>query len=140
MKIDEDGSIRLSDDEQTEKAAYIAGLREFANWLESKPIGRPHSDGRILFCSQSKKEFFAIRRACAIAEKDLHGDYVHFVKRFSGDVSFVLFAEKSLTCERVKVGTKIVPAKPQVTLPAEPEREEEVWEWQCPDSILQSAH
>jgi hypothetical protein len=140
MRVNDDGSITLSDEEQRDKAEFIAGLREFADWLELKPIDAPRSCRRILFCVHSTCDLIAVRRACALSEKNMEGDYVHFAKRFRGGISFSLFASKELTCERVKVGTKIIPAKPEMVLPATPEREEEIFEWRCPDSILEAAH
>lgn len=39
-------------------------------------------------------------------------------------------------CEKVQVGTKVVEATEEQVIPAQPEREEPVYEWKCPESIL----
>lgn len=42
---------------------------------------------------------------------------------------------RQLVCERVKTGTKLVAAQP--AKPAVEEHEEDVYEWRCPDSVLE---
>ena len=51
-------------------------------------------------------------------------------KTFGGGVTMHWKAWRTSVCERVKVGTKVVPAEP--AREAQPERVEDVFEYQCP--------
>lgn len=136
MKINDNGTIELSESESKHKAAYIAGLREFADWLESVPIEAPIScDGFRVF-TYRKDVLLAMRRATGLSQKEMQGDYLRFIKHFSGGHYFQVYSDKKNTCERVKVGEKTIPARPETVLPAEPEKVVEVFEWLCPESIL----
>jgi hypothetical protein len=122
----------------TQRTDYIRGLREMADWLEAHPdVPAPCSDIFNVFV-KDKERFLEVRRAAGLSNKSGDANYVYFYKVFSGDIRLEINIKKELTCERVKVGEKVIPAKPARTieLPAEPEKREEVFEWRCPESLL----
>ena len=53
------------------------------------------------------------------------------LRREFGAVALEVNVQRSLICERVKTGTRIVPAEPAKVIPPTEEREEEVFEWKC---------
>jgi hypothetical protein len=46
-------------------------------------------------------------------------------------VQFNISTMRKTICERVVVGKKVIPARPETVIPASPERTEEEIEWRC---------
>lgn len=120
-------------------ANFIQGLRDFADWLEAHPVLPPTlyglPNGRILLFVKDKDQLAAAARWLGTCEKVVTEDWFSLVKTF-GPIALEALIERPQVCERVKIGEKVIPAQPERVLPAEPERVEEVYEWQCPESIL----
>lgn len=69
----------------------------------------------------------------------MSGDnYFWIRKKFpnGAEIDFVIAHDK--ICKRIEEKI-VVPAKPERILPAEPEHEETVVKWECPESIFQGA-
>lgn len=136
MKIDEHGHGELDKYEQQVRVEFISMLRQLADWYEARPnMMAPCVDTFRLY-SCTKPEFLALRREAGLSVKDMDGDYVKFTMPLPGDWKFQLYTNKKHTCQRVKVGTQIIKAKPEVLLPAEPEKVIDVYEWQCDEPLL----
>ncbi len=124
------------------RTEFIAGMRELADWLEDHPdVKRPSIwTTTINIFAADKEKLIELRRATGLSQKVEAGEFFMFRKEFRGGWKVDLNVNKQHTCERVKVGTKVVPAKPprSIELPAEPEKVEDVYEWKCPETILAS--
>ena len=71
-------------------------------------------------------------------KRQASGDNFNMVRKFPAGFVLRLNADRGRVCKRVKVSTKVIPAH---TIPAQPEthvpeRAEEIYDWECPDSIL----
>ena len=132
----------LSDSEHTERDEFIAGIRALADWMdahENMPAPDSMNVGNVY--ASSRDHLLELRRRCGLREKFstddcLGNSYIGFRKVFSANVRLELFSTKDRTCDRVEVGTKIIPAKPEFTVPATPETIVPVYEWRCPESLL----
>lgn len=110
-----------------ERADYIADLRQIADWLEQHP-NVPLPNTMALNCLMMRREDFGpASRGSGPWEKAATESF--FVLRHKFQVMSVdLYAYRGKVCERVVVGKKVIPAQP--------EREEDIVEWHCPESIL----
>lgn len=122
-----------------ELAARAAVLRQMASFIESLPeLGDAYYGGmQINIFFNTKEELAVAARAIGSFEKVATDSHFWLRKNF-GDrpddqIDFCVARDK--VCKRV-AKTIVKPARPEVLLPAEPEREETVFEWECPDSIL----
>ena len=120
----------------TNKQGFVDGLREMADFVEGSDldISTICNSTFFLFC-QSKEDFARQSRALGTFKKESCGGYVNATKHF-GRLRLQVTAGHSLVCEKVKTGERVIPAKPEITTPAEPERVEETFEWKCPESFL----
>lgn len=115
----------------------IDGIRNLANFLEANPqLPRNYGEVRLLTFPDDLAE---AAKGMGFLEKKTAGAYFSLVKRFGQDVSFEFLKSREQVCERVVTGTKVIPAKEAYLVPAEPEKTVEVFEWKCPDSILEAA-
>ena len=118
--------------EEKERQDFIQGLRNFAFWLEANPeidagyYGMYHSH---YLDTKEKLLQYARIMAPGNFSKNWTDSSVAITKDFGGRVKFEAYTRRDQICERVKTGTKIIPARPAV-----PEKEEETFEWRCPDS------
>ncbi len=120
------------------RAEFIAGLYELADWFYSHPECPLPGVCTVDLFAHSKEDFLEMRRKAGVTDKVSVGDWMAFRKEFSGGVRLDINISKQNTCERVKIGEKVIEAKPArtVELPAEPEHVEELYEWRCPETIL----
>lgn len=129
------GEIILSEHEQQRRADFIRGLRDLADWYDSRPgLVAPYIPAEAFFIDHSfgRDELAAFVREVGSVRKvsDKHSDDIALTRDFGPLVRFRLMIDKEKTCKRVKVGTKVVPAKPAL--------EVDVYEWECGESILGS--
>lgn len=134
------------------KDEMIAGLRKMADWLENTPVEMPvpaslvgsvytgamHDSRGIRHMMDSTIGMALIANAAGDVDKEVNSQLFKLVKDFGGGVKVEWVAYREAVCERVVVGTKIVPAEPERVVAAVPERTEEVVEWKCP-SLLKAA-
>jgi len=123
------------------KLADTAGVT--IDVLSIKDIGDSH-DIHVQVSAHNRKEGEVENAADRAAERLLvadptltliRSDGLVFLKGTShGGIRF-RFYSGSGACERVQVGTKIIPAEPERVIPAQPEREEPIFEVRCPDPI-----
>jgi len=122
---------------ETNKQQFVRTLREIADYLESRPFDEDLEYGDIyktVFC-RNKAEFGRTVAAAGNVEKNAEGNYLDANIMF-GYSKLQFTIAKKLTCQRIKVGEKTIPATEEFTVPAEPERVEEVYRYECPDSFL----
>lgn len=128
---------------------FVSGLRNVADFFETHPeLKAPYEVTRG---EKLTVGFFGeITDDLDIDSKEGAAAFVRIVggriKKDANDSHLILVADKGsfavravasrdALCERVQTGTRIVPATEETFIPAQPEREEPVYEWRC-NSIL----
>lgn len=105
-------------------------LRAFADWLEEHPIARVTGKSFFFCVADGKEDFAAIAREIGSFRKDPDDTWISIEKRF-GSIHYRVIIAREEICEKVVIGKKTVPATEAITIPAKPEREEEIVEWRC---------
>jgi len=109
------------------RAEFIKGLQEVVDFITSHPTLKITGDARFYIFSDSPEEFsYAVRCLGNVTKEASGGDLV--ARAAFGPHTISAFVSQEETCERVVVGTKIIPATE--------EREVEIVEWICPPSFL----
>lgn len=135
------------------KDEMVAGLRKMADWLESCHIDLPIpqtmagsiysgqiTDPRGIVHSIDSVVGMALIAAMAgDVDKEVSSQLFKLKKDFGGGVGIEWIAYRENVCERVVVGTKVVPAQPAHYVEAVPEKVEEVVEWKCPSLLKAGA-
>lgn len=127
------------------KNEYIAGLRELADFLESRDFpdtwksswgtDESYPNINVSLFTYDKETFGKLTSLLGGLEKSASESYLTSHKKLANS-SIQVHGYREMICEKVKVGTKIIPAKEAELVPAEPEHEEDIYEWKCPDSFL----
>lgn len=130
------------------RVEYIAALRQLADYLESHEITDTYKNR---WSGKDEDLFSAPHLEVYTDNKELFGNICGAMGSFIKEVSdystgavhklpsgayFGVRASRSVVCKRVIVGTKTVPAKEEEIIPAEPEHEEEIVKWECPESFI----
>ena len=118
---------------------YAAGLRQLADCVDAHPELFCCTSGLMVnLFAQSRDEFAERARQLGSAEKVEVGDWYVLRKTF-GPHCVDLNIARSKVCSQVQVGicTVSVPDPEAVSALPLVEIEQPVYEWQCPDSILQ---
>lgn len=109
-------------------------LRNLADIYEAQPeLPQLHSlregiGSEFIFC-HTKEVFANAVRAFGAGAKDADADGLIF--RPEGFPMLKIYGFKSNLCERVQIGTQVIPATEEQIIPAQPEREVPVYEWHC---------
>ena len=108
-------------------AEYVMGLRQLAEWYEGHPDAvQPFESGRLEFVVHSRTVLAqVIRDFGGRWEKNAQGGLMFFCSTF-GPFRLVMYTNQETVCTARKVGTRSIPARP-----AQPERVEDVLEWDC---------
>lgn len=117
----------------------IAALRLAADKLEAA-TGLPEDRYYFEVCcpGETKDNAAAFIRAFGKVEKEYSLNNLHLRHYLSDSVAsgyLYMLADRKNVCT-MKVTTKHLPAEPEKVIPAQPERDVEVVEWECPESIL----
>lgn len=119
----------MSKENGASKGAVIDGLRALLDFLEEHPHLQPnHYMWPITFWAETPEELAAAARDMKVVTKEASDLFFTLTRDFGGGVQFSVRIPRAQLCTRRQVGTRIVPAQP--------EHEEPVYEWDCPDSIL----
>lgn len=114
----------------------VKGLRELADFLEARPEIEMWGGLTINLFADTNEKFAEAARTMGSCNKLTDGAYFMLRKEFSGGIKVDVNRNREAICTKVKIGEKIIPAVPETVLPAKPAHVEEVYEWQCPESIL----
>lgn len=130
----------------SQQTEWLTGLREMADFMEANPDLIPSWSTFMVNLFQEDDETSAqflarMARRLGTASKEATEPYFYLVRRF-GPHDIRATAARDKVCERVQVGIRTVteevpdPAHvidvPTITVT----REEPVYDWICPDSIL----
>ena len=123
--------------EEKERAAFVRGLREFADFIEAT-LEAPLPYGAMFNVFADDKAHFAeLARAIGGRLDKVHTPtYVAVARRF-GPISYEVNIARGQVCERRVVETRIVEARviPETVIP---EHVEEVFAWDCWEPILKN--
>lgn len=136
LSLDEFNAL-TSDSPEPLKAVFSVcpladGMIAAANMLARLVAASPDScfsPPTILIPTYTVAEFKTLSRALGTFTKTADDNYFNCTRNFDGGVKIQVYIARSQLCEKVQVGTKIIPA-----VPAQPEREAPVYEWRCGDS------
>jgi hypothetical protein len=119
--------------------ALIAGFRQLADFLEQ----RPELHKYLEYASETFNIFIKRAELAEIARvmgpvRKHSVDHWFYLARDFGPVSLHAAITRDEVCQKVKTGTRVIPAQEArtVEIAATPERIEDVYEWKCPESIL----
>ena len=130
------------------KQQYVAALRELADFVEQRDFpeqsklsyGYGKSDNfsapELSFWTYDKTDFANICAAMGSFEKKRDQWCTGAVNTLPGGATVRVTASRETICRKVVVGTRKVEAKPEEIIPAEPEHEEDIVEWECPESFI----
>jgi hypothetical protein len=121
---------------------WIADARRLLDFIEKNPSLIRHQ----VFClfhssweqgDTAKAEMAKAARLLGQCEKSVTDDEFKIVRKF-GDHFIQFYWRREYVCERVQVGVKTVeiPTYPKGVEVIYEKKEEPVYEWKCPDSIL----
>ena len=110
----------------------LRALVEFLETHEDCPIPYDLTNEDQWYVVTSEEALLDARRAIGFVQKMEDEGYIGFARHF-GDLRYSVQIARSSICERKVVGKKIVPAKAAVE-----EHEEDVVEWVCPPSFLET--
>lgn len=128
----------VPDKPQRKSQSLIDDLRKFADFVERHDLEFSEWQLKSTFWQplnishESKEELIAATKGLGFLSKVAEGGYF-ILRKMIGSFKIDFFIHRELVCEAVKV-KKILPAEPAIE--ATPEREVEVIEWVCPDSLL----
>jgi hypothetical protein len=130
---------------------FVAGLRALADFVETAhpdvPIGTDLYTNEyvayekfvgangIEYSGNTIEGMAILATLLRTCDKKPDSNFFNLSKEFGGGVKLIWFADRNAVCERVVVGTKVVPPQPERVIPAEPERIEELVEWHCPSLL-----
>lgn len=113
-------------------ATLINGLRELADFLESRPVPGLYEHNTFNINYETKGQLLAAIAGLGTLEKCVDSEnWFAFRKKF-GPLNLDWFVARDQICERVPTGKKVV--KPIMVQQGEVEVDE--FEWRCPPSIL----
>lgn len=127
------------------KSEYVSSLRKLADFIELSDF--PDSwksawgsdeawpEPCVSLFVYDKKTFGDFCRNIGSFEKSSSGSYLTTTRKLE-NARITVNAYRERVCEKVHVGTKTIQATEERIIPAEPEHDEEIYEWKCPDSFL----
>lgn len=118
-------------------AKWLEGMKQLIAFVEANPQNDHFgaSCERFIAFSLTKEELLARTKNIGPLEKIWKDKYFSLRKTFAGGIVIDFMIDRDQVCERI-VTKKVIPARPELVLPATPEREVEEVEWHCPDSLL----
>ncbi len=131
-------SVETHEPQLTPQQQSARGLRELADLYESVP-DLPVTASTLYIFTNNPRELRQAVLAFRPMKRSIDNKYINFRRRF-GPITIEVTAQRENVCERIFVGEKIIPAKPAMTVPAQPEKHyaeepehtEAIYEWQCP--------
>ena len=121
---------------------FVESLRALADFYEAHPALKPAhsmSNRDITIYANGKDEMAQCARQFGNCEKTSDDIFFRVIRNEKlGLFRLSAIEYRSQVCERVVTGKRVIPAE---VVPAHtvPEREEEIVEWRCPDSLLENA-
>ena len=117
---------------EEKRAAFVRGLREFAEFLETTPEAPLPVASSFNVYADSANDFAKFGRTVGgYLEKHFLENWVYLTRRF-GPIRYEINIERPKVCERRVVETRVIP---EMVIP---EQTVEVVEWVCAEPILKN--
>jgi hypothetical protein len=115
--------------EVTLKQKFVDGLRALADFIDesSLPENAGYTQSEFYVFCRDARDFSQTVSSLGSCKKSFENGYLNATKTF-GDSRLQVTIDQELVCTKVKVGERIVAARPQSV--------EEIYEWECPPSFL----
>jgi hypothetical protein len=126
----ESGVAKRDAHEPTARELAIAGLRQFADFLDAHPTVETREQ-RFLIYVESREELADYARLTTWEKVYESNDWFMLRKRFGRGAVLEVYTDRSKVCRKVVKGTRLVPPQP-----ATDAYEEEIVEWVCDDASL----
>lgn len=123
----------MTEIETAQRQRFIESIRKAADFLEQFPEIPVRTVANLFVPCNDPSEVRG--KGYGLLRKIAGSDTFYFIKDFGNQVELNFTLKRDQICKKVKVGEKIVAATEEKTIPATPEHVEEIFEWQCPDSI-----
>lgn len=126
----------------TTAVEYAAGLRELADWIEAHPEVDTPSREFTVYSLNTKQEAADCLRALTPCKKEYKADNFFLSREFGPITLSFMFYRNAICTKRVigtkEVGTQVIPSRftPEEIIPA---HTEEIYEWDCGESLLAQA-
>jgi len=127
------------------KNEYVAALRELADYVEEREwpekiqgwIGPQDTfdTPNLSFSARNKTEFGLLCAAFGSFEKTRDTYCTGAVATLPSGVKISVITSRENVCRKVVVGKRVVPATERIVEEI-PEHEEEIVEWECPESFI----
>jgi hypothetical protein len=109
-----------------DRRAWLAGIRELADFIEAHPdLPCPSSGAHLIYCF-TKAQLVDIARVRGVRwQKDVRegSEYFSIKTTFTGGHAYEAYVDRVEVCRKVVTGTVVVPATP--------EHVEETFKWEC---------
>jgi hypothetical protein len=121
----------VRDAAKAKRKEMLNGLQQFIREARKSPsIALPYSIN-ICHYTGSKDAMVGIAKGLGTCEK-VYGDWSFTLKKkYSENVIYEAFCSRDVVCEKKQVGTRKLAAEPEKVIPAVPEHEEPIYEWEC---------
>lgn len=126
----------------TTAAEYATGLRELADWIEAHPdIALPDNE-LMVYSLNTRAEAANCLRALMPCKKEYRDTNFYISREFGPITLKFMFYRNDICTKRVvgtkEVGTEVIPSRftPEQIIPA---HTEEIYEWDCGESLLAQA-
>jgi hypothetical protein len=116
--------------EMTDRELVIAGLREFADFLDAHPA-IPATPQKFLCCILDRDEFLKLARVTSWRKVYESPNFFTLRKTFGSGAELDVYTDRENVCRKVVKGTRFVAAQP-----ATEAHEEEIVEWVCEEASL----
>lgn len=117
------------------KDEFVHELRGLAEYLESRDFDftdcRVSSHLVYLMCPDKDRFLHNVRCLGSFAKSA--DSYLNATHQVGKQFAFQITARREEVCEKIQVGTKLVPATARQVIEAEPAHEEPVFEYRCPE-------
>jgi len=118
---------------------FVQSLRALADFYEDHPGLKPAhymSASNITIYANGKEELASCARHFGSCEKTSDEMFFRVIRNEKiGSFTLSAIEYRTVVCERIVTGKKIVPAQ-EVPAHIVPEHEEDIVEWRCPESLL----
>jgi hypothetical protein len=120
---------------------FTTGLRYLAEFLDNHPeiqtyLGQHTKTEINLFPPDEPRAMASVARAFGSCEKKWMDTLLVLAKDFGDGVTLRALFARDAVCVKKVIGQKLVPAEPEVLIPAKPERLEDIVEWECSEPSL----
>jgi hypothetical protein len=127
------------------KSEYVAALRELADYVDAREwpekiqgwLGPQDTFDapNLVFSTKNKTEFGLLCASLGKFEKTRNEYTTGATATLESGVKILVTANRDVVCRKIVVGKKTVPATEE-RIEAQPEREIDVVEWECPESFI----